>query len=254
MNNPYLSVIIPSYNEKQNLKRGVLEDVVEYLKKQEYTWEIVLSDDGSDDGTVEELYAFAKKHKNVRVLANAHKGKGPTVYAGMLGAEGDVRLFTDFDQATPIAEVEKLLPFVHNGYDVVIGSREVEGSKREREPFHRHMMGKGFNLFVQIFTVRGIHDTQCGFKLFTRKATEMLFPMLWIYRPNKERTDAFTGAFDVELLYLAKKVGFRIAEVPVSWQYVKTKRVDPIKDSSRMLIDLMKIRAADIVGKYRQKT
>lgn len=246
----YLSVILPSYNEMANVKRGILEHVYEYLSKQKYGWELVLSDDGSTDGTVDALRAFSKKHNNVTLLLNEHEGKGPTVYVGMSKAMGEIRLFSDFDQATPIEEIEKLLPFVRKGYDVVIGSREVEGSRREKEPFHRHLMGKGWNLFVQVFAIRGIHDTQCGFKLFTKTATEMLFPMLSIYKPGQKRDDAFTGAFDVELLYLAKKKNLMIAEVPVLWKHVKTNRVSPVKDSIRMLIDLLKIRLSDIRGKY----
>lgn len=246
----WLSVVIPSYNEMTNVRRGVLEEILAYLKKQTYGWELVLTDDGSSDGTLLYLQDFAKKHARIRVLANAHQGKGPTVYAGMTQAVGDVRLFTDFDQATPIQELEKLLPFIEKEYDIVIGSREVQGAKREREPLHRHIMGKGFNFFVKFFTVRGIQDTQCGFKLFTKRATEKLFPLLHIYKPGSVRGDAFTGAFDVELLYIAKKYGMKIAEVPVFWKYAKTNRVSPLKDSLRMLVDLMRIRTADMLGKY----
>jgi glycosyltransferase involved in cell wall biosynthesis len=245
-----LSVIIPSYNEQANIARGVLDELISYLDEQSYQWELIFSDDGSTDGTLEHLEDFARAHEHVRVLANAHQGKGPTVYAGMMSAVGDIRLFSDFDQATPIQELEKLLPFVDKGYDVVIGSREVQGARREREPFHRHIMGKAFNLFVKALTIQGIQDTQCGFKLFTRSATEKLFPRMHIYRPGVVRRDAFTGAFDVEILYLAKKFQMCIAEVPVSWKYRKTVRVSPIKDSARMFLDLLRIRTADLLGKY----
>lgn len=203
-NVPFLSVVIPSYNEQSNLKKGVLEHVYEYLTSRTYTWEMVLTDDGSTDGTTEALKAFAKGKKQVTVIENDHRGKGPTVYAGMMAATGENRLFTDLDQATPIEEVEKLIPFVEKKYDVVIGSREVEGSRREREPFYRHIMGKGFNMLVTLIAIRGIHDTQCGFKLFTKDAVQELFPHLSIYKLDGKRTDAFTGAFDVELLYIAR--------------------------------------------------
>lgn len=250
---PYLSVVLPSYNEMQNVKKDVLEHVHTYLKKQKYAWELILTDDGSMDGTAEALRRFAASHSNVSVLLNKHRGKGPTVYAGMFAASGDNRLFADFDQATPIEEVEKLLPFINEGYDVVIGSRGIEGAKREKEPFYRHMMGKGWNMFVQLLAIRGIQDTQCGFKLFTASATERLFPLLSVYKPGETRRDAFTGAFDVELLYLARKKHMKIAEVPVFWKYVKTVRVDPIKDSIRMFIDLVRIRLADVRGKYSER-
>ncbi len=249
MNNPFLSVVIPSYNEKNNLKRPVLNEVISYLKQQDYNWEVILSDDGSTDGTLEELTKFASQFDNVQVLANSHMGKGPTVSSGMLKASGEWRLFTDFDQSTPLKEVEKLLAHVTDN-DIIIGSREVPGALRDKEPFYRHLMGRGFNLLVQTLAVPGIYDTQCGFKLFSAHATTTLFNQLFIYAGNKIRTDAFTGAFDVELLYLAKKNNFKIKEVPILWKHYFTDRVNPIKDSIRMLKDIIKIRIADLQGKY----
>ncbi len=247
----YLSVILPSYNEAKNISKGVLENVIAYLQNAPFEWELILADDGSTDGTTQKLQDFAAKQKNVRVLALPHKGKGPTVIEALQQANGEVRLFSDFDQATPLAEVEKLLPFVTKGYDVVIGSREVHGSERKREPFHRHLMGKGFNFFVNLIAISGIHDTQCGFKLFTKKAVNALTDKVVVYAGKGKMTGAFTGAFDVELLYLAKKYRFRIAEVPIIWTYAKTDRVDPIKDSLRMLKDIMRIRIADLLGRYK---
>lgn len=250
MREPFLSVVIPSYNEMKNVERGVLEKVLAYLEKQDYTWEIVLTDDGSTDQTISELHKFAKKHKNIRVLENIHRGKGPTVASGMLAAQGEYRLFTDFDQSTPIEDLERFMPFIRDGYDIVIGSRAVQGAKRQKESLHRHIMGKGFNFLVQIIAVPGIHDTQCGFKLFSAKATEELFPKLVVYQA-KARTDAFTGAFDVELLLLARRAGYEIAEVPVAWVAHETERVSPVKDSLRMLIDILKIRWTDITQNYK---
>jgi dolichyl-phosphate beta-glucosyltransferase len=247
---PKLSVIIPSYNEQKNIARSVLDQVVAYLKKQPYSWEVILSDDGSTDGTAEQLEAFAKKHDHVKVLKNIHAGKGPTVQSGMLAAQGEWRLFTDFDQSTPLSEVEKLWFYAEQHYPVIIGSREITGARRDKEPFHRHLMGRGFNLLVQGLAIPGILDTQCGFKLFSAEATEKLFKNLHVYGRQKERTDAFTGAFDVEALFLASKYGFAIKEVPINWHHNETDRVSPIKDSLRMLIDIIKIRLADLQGKY----
>lgn len=246
----HLSVIIPSYNEKANLDRNVLSQVIEYLKKQDYSWEVILSDDGSTDGTTEALAEFATKHKQVRLLKNIHAGKGPTVQSGMLAATGKWRLFTDFDQSTPLSELEKLWPFTEQGYDIVIGSREIKGAIRDKEPLHRHLMGKGFNLLVQSLAVPGIYDTQCGFKLFTAQATEDIFGKLFVYGRQKERHDAFTGAFDVEALFLANKMSYKVKEVPIFWQHNETDRVNPIKDSVRMLIDIIKVRIADAQGSY----
>lgn len=247
---PFLSVIIPSYNERSNLERGVLDQVIDYLEQQKYSWEVILTDDGSSDGTVPELKAFAKKHQHVRVVENSHKGKGPTVSSGMLAAHGQYRLYTDFDQSTPLSEVEKFFAFIEDGYDIIIGSRALAGAKREKEPLHRHLMGKGFNLLVQMIAVSGIHDTQCGFKMFSAEATEALFPNLKIYKGTVRR-DAFTGAFDVELLFLGRRSGYRIAEVPVLWSHNETDRVSPIKDSVRMLRDILRIRWAGLRGVYR---
>lgn len=247
---PFLSVVIPSYNERANLERGVLEQVTGYLEKQKYTWEIILTDDGSTDGTVKALEEFARTHKNTHVVKNAHKGKGPTVSSGMLAATGQYRLYTDFDQSTPLREIEKFFAFIDDGYDIIIGSRALVGAKREKEPLHRHLMGKGFNMLVQLIAVSGIHDTQCGFKMFSAEATETLFPNLKIYKGTVRR-DAFTGAFDVELLFLGRRRGYRIAEVPVLWSHNETDRVNPLKDSVRMLRDIVRIRWAGIRGVYR---
>lgn len=252
MSNVYLTVILPSYNEMRNIRAGVLGKVYEYLKVQDYTWELILSDDGSTDGTTEALLDFAKGKKGVSVLQNKHGGKGPTVLNALSEANGDYSLFTDFDQATPLSEVEKLLDQVKRGFEIVIGSREIEGAQRQKEPIHRHIMGKGFNFFVQLLTIRGIKDTQCGFKLFSKKSLKLLLPKVVVYG-GRAQEGAYTGAFDVELLFIARKYKISIAEVPVNWKYVKTQRVDPIKDSVRMLFDLFRIRLADIQGKYSGK-
>lgn len=250
-NKPYLSVVIPSYNEMENIKNNVLENVTDYLKKQEYTWEVILTDDGSEDGTLKKLHQFAKKHPQVKVLENIHAGKGPTVKAGMLAAKGQWRLFTDFDQSTPLSEIEKLWLGAKRGFDVIIGSREMVGSVRDKEPWYRHLMGRGFNILVQILAIPGILDTQCGFKLFSASATELLFNKLHVYGQQEQRGDAFTGAFDVELLFLAKKHNLKISEVPIEWHHHETDRVDPIKDSLRMLKDIVWIRIADFKGNYK---
>lgn len=248
MEKPFLSVIIPSYNEQSNLKKKLLDATHDYLTKQAYSFELIVADDGSTDGTTQALQAFAKSHAHTKFLELKHAGKGPTVKRAMLQATGRYRLYTDFDQSTPIEELQKMLPFFERGYDMAIGSREVQGAAREREPFYRHAMGKGFNFMVKLLTVRGIHDTQCGFKIMTDDLVRDIFPKVSI--TVKPESDAFTGAFDVELLYLAKKAGYRIAEVPVQWKHVQTQRVSPIKDSLRMLFQLMRIKTAVILGRY----
>lgn len=248
-----LSVVIPSYNEMSNFGRGVLEHVYSFLSELPYSWELILSDDGSKDGTQEKLDEFAKDRPHAKVLKNVHAGKGPTVAAGMLAASGKYRLFTDFDQSTPIEEVKRAVDHAQQGFDIVIGSREGEGSKRNKEPIHRHIMGRVFNLMVQILALRGIQDSQCGFKLFTGSATERLFTALFVYGETQERHDAFTGAFDVEILFLARKWGMKVYEMPVKWEHVESDRVNPIKDSVRMLRDILRIRYAWLTGKYAVK-
>lgn len=246
---PRLSVVIPAYNESDNLKDGVLDAVDGYLGAQKYQWEAIVVDDGSTDNTVAKLTGWIKTKSHWHLVKNPHRGKAQTVKAGVMAAGGSLILFTDFDQATPISEIEKLLPFINKGYSLVIGSREVKGSERKGEPWHRHIMGKMFNIIVQLFTVRGIHDTQCGFKLFTKECAKDLFNNLVVYGDRAEE-NAFTGAFDVELLYLAQKRNYKIAEVPVLWTHVKTTRVNPVRDSLRMFLDVLRIRLADISGKY----
>ncbi len=245
----YLSVILPSYNESKNIARGVLTEVYQFLLDYERSWELVLSDDGSSDDTPKKLQEFAKQDSRIKVILNPHRGKGPTVKAGMLKAEGSWRLFTDFDQSTPLREIRKLLKHT-SSHEVIIGSREIVGAKREKEPFYRHLMGRGFNLVVQLLAVQGTQDTQCGFKLFSATASEKLFGNLHIYSGKSERQDAFTGAFDVELLYLAKKYHFSVKEVPILWKHFATDRVNPLRDSFLMFADILRIKLADLRGKY----
>lgn len=246
---PYLSVVIPAYNEEDNFKRGALEKVEKYLKSQDYTWEVIVVDDGSTDETPQLVEEFTRKHKGFHLIKNPHYGKAHTVTTGVMAAQGKYILFTDFDQATPISEIEKMWPLIEKGVKVVIGSREGHGARRIGEPLYRHIMGRGFNFLVQLFAVRGIEDTQCGFKLFTNEAAKKLFSKLRVYKEQKVK-DAFTGAWDVEVLLLAKKFGYKIAQTPVEWRHIKTSRVNPVKDSLRMLRDILLIRWNDLRGEY----
>lgn len=246
---PRLSVVIPAYNEEPNFKKGLIDEAPRYLSKQSYDYEILIVDDGSDDETADLAQKFAKKYKNVRVIKNPHQGKAETVKTGVIEAKGEYILFTDFDQATPLSEVEKLLPLFPE-YDIAIGSRQLPGAKREKEPFHRHLMGLVFNLIVQIIAVRGIWDTQAGFKCFKAGVAKELFGKLKVYGKGKQVKGALVTAFDVELLFIAKKMGYKIKEVPIIWHHVATSRVNPIKDSLRMLRDVIKIRFNDLRGIY----
>jgi glycosyltransferase involved in cell wall biosynthesis len=245
-----LSLIIPAFNELKNFRAGRLQQVEDYLQKKKLDWQVIVVDDVSTDGSPDKIQAWIKNKKNWHLIRNPHQGKAAAVAAGVSQAQAPYVLFTDFDQATPLAEVEKLLPFVKKGYKIVIGSREVKGSLRQKEPWYRHLMGKVFNLVVKVVAVSGIHDTQCGFKLFATPTARRLFSALKVYRPKPEK-HAFTGAFDVELLYIANKWGIKIAEVPITWFHQSTTRVNPIRDSIRMFFHVLKIRLTDIFGGYR---
>lgn len=247
---PFLSIIIPSFNESENIAKGVLNEVDKYLSNKKYDWEIIAVDDGSSDKTPQLLEMFIKPRPKWRLIKNEHKGKAFAVKTGVEIAAGQYVLFTDFDQATPLSEIEKLMPFMKKNYQIAIGSREVKGSERLNEPRYRHLMGKAFNFAVQTIAIGGIHDTQCGFKLFTSQAAKDLFNSLVVYGNGIEK-QAFTGAFDVELLYIAQKRRYKIAEVPVSWKYVKTIRVNPVRDSVRMFLDVLRIRITDLSGGYQ---
>src|SRR3989338_6952445 len=248
--NIFLSVVIPAYNEEPNFKKGLIDEVPKYLNQRSFTSEVLIVDDGSDDNTAALTSKFIIKNKNFRLIRNPHQGKAETVKTGVLAAEGKLVLFTDFDQATPISEVEKLLSFFPD-YDIVIGSRQLPGAKREKEPFYRHLMGLVFNLIVQFIAIRGIWDTQAGFKCFKGSVAKELFKKLRVYGKGKKVQGALVTAFDVELLFIAKKYGYKIKEVPIAWHHVATSRVNPIKDSLRMLRDVIKIRLNDLRGIYK---
>lgn len=245
----FLSVVIPAYNELTNFHEGALEKVLGYLKRQKYLWEVLVVDDGSIDGSVGLIKDFCEKHRGFRFIGNPHMGKAGTVITGVMAASGKYILFSDFDQATPLSDFEKLEPYLKKGFEVVIGSREVAGAKREKEPFYRHLMGRGFNFGVRLLAVRGIADTQCGFKAFHGDVAKKLFSRLKVYKPKQIKA-AYTGAFDVEVLFLARKFGYRIAEVPIQWHHVRTNRVDPLRDSVLMALDVIKIRLFYLLGAY----
>ena len=247
---PHLSVVIPAYNEEPNFKKGTLDQVLKYLSKQQYSWEVLIVDDGSDDSTAGLCADFARKHNNFRIVRNPHQGKAETVKAGVHQARGEYVLFTDFDQSTPITELDKLLSYFPD-YDIVIGSRQLHGAKREKEPFYRHLMGLVFNLLVQAIAVRGIWDTQAGFKCFKKDVAKILFEKLKVYGKGKKVKGALVTAFDVELLFIAKKHNYKIKEVPIIWHHEATTRVSPIKDSLRMLRDVLRIRLNDLRGVYK---
>lgn len=246
----YLSVVIPCFDEMANLQKGVLEKVSLYLHRQKYPFEVIIVDDGSRDGSVEFIENFIKREKNFRLIKNSHTGKAGAVTSGILAGRGEIRLFTDMDQATPIEEVEKILPHFEKGFDVVIGSRS---TKRQGAPLIRLFVSRA-NIILRkmLVGIREISDTQCGFKAFKQDAAESLFSKINDLHGgfNTISGSSVTSGFDVELLYMAEKMGYKIKEVPVKWLYVETRRVNPINDSIDGVMELLKIRYNQLKGRY----
>lgn len=249
MREPYLSIVIPAYNEETNIRLGALEKVARYLDTVRYSWELILVNDGSTDATKLLLEEFVRQNRGFRLKNNPHQGKAYTVTGGMLEAKGDIVLFSDLDQATPLKETEKLLPWFSKDFDVVIGSRS---SRREGAPLLRLIMSRGFMILRSlILGLHGIDDTQCGFKAFRRDALRNILGQLKLYgRMQTVNGSTVSAGFDIELLFLAKKNGYKIKEVPVEWHFVETRRVNPIRDSIQGLRDIFMIRINAWRGLY----
>lgn len=249
MKDTYLTVVIPAYNEETNIRLGVLDKVARFLEHQNYSWEVIVVNDGSTDKTKELLDEFVRGNSGFRVIDSPHQGKAATVIAGMLAAKGAICLFTDLDQATPISSTENVLPWFDRGFDIVIGSRQ---GRREGAPLLRLVMARGFMILRGlILGLRGISDTQCGFKAFRRYVAVDIFSRLKLYSERGQATGAMvTAGFDIEVLFIAKRLGYKIKEVPVEWHYVETRRVNPLKDSWEGFLDIVKIRLNALQGKY----
>ncbi len=249
---PFLSIVVPAYNEERRLPQ-TLDRIDAYLARQSYTSEMIVVDDGSCDRTAEVVESFQTAHPRVRLIRNDHRGKGYAVRTGMLQARGHIVLFSDADLSTPIEETEALLPWFERGYDIVIGSREGTGARRIREPFYRHLMGRVFNFVVRLLTVRDIQDTQCGFKAFRDDVAREVFTCMRLYGENAKRiTDSMVTGFDVEVLFIGQKFGYRIKEVPVEWLYSNETKVNPLRDSWRNFRDVVLVRWNDVQGKYKR--
>jgi len=247
---PYLSVIIPCYNELENLRRGVLDEAYSFLKTLPFKWELIISDDGSTDGGGELISSFALGKERVRVLENEHGGKPAAIFAGVKAVEGEFLLFTDMDQSTPLAELLKLFPYFGE-YEVIIGSR----SERKNFPLYRKIGSRVFRLIRKSILLREINDTQCGFKAMKTGLAREIFPELEYFQKNIRVTGWRVTSFDVELLHIARLRGVKIKEVLVEWEdrdSSTNKKKSYFRESREMLREVLKVKWNDLRGKYRK--
>ena len=227
MTDIHLSIVIPTYNESHGIKQ-TLDAIYEYLGDQNYSYEVILCDDGSDDLTNEIAKESFGKKSNFQILSLSHKGKGSAVKTGMVTARGQYRFMCDADLAMPLDQIERFLKEITNGCDIAIGSRELSDSKRFGEPMLRYFAGRVFNLFVKFVAIRKYQDTQCGFKCFSSEAADKIFPLV--------RTNGW--AFDVEVLLLADRYGFSVSQVPIDWRHGKKSKVDLRSAALQMIRDI----------------
>lgn len=239
---PLLSIIIPAHNEEKRLPIA-FEQIDAFLQTQPYLAEVVVVENGSHDRTAEVTRAFAETHPYIRLLEVETRGKGLAVKAGMLAAEGDYRFICDADLSMPIEEIVKFLPPQANGYDINIATREGKGARRIDEPEYRHIMGRVNNMIIKVFALPDFEDTQCGFKMFNREAAEDLFTV-----------QQMNGiGFDVEILFIAKRRGYKIREVGITWKFDADSRMRLVQDSLKMLHEIWQIRRNWTKGMYARQ-
>jgi dolichyl-phosphate beta-glucosyltransferase len=236
-----ISLIIPVYNEEKRIKL-TLSKCISYFKNKKIDYEIIIVDDGSTDKTRLIIKDYLSENKNIKLTKQRkNKGKGYSVKEGMLLANGDYLLFSDADLSTPIEEIEKFIKVMKKGYDIVIASRNMKDSIIPiKQPFFRKFLGQVFPLIVNLLILPGYKDTQCGFKLFKKEVAIKIF--------SKQKINDF--GFDVEILFIAKKYGYKIKEIPVIWSNSLVSKVSPLLDSIRMFLDILKIRLNDIKNTY----
>ena len=239
---PFLSIILPAHNEERRLPR-TLEEVKGFVEAQSYPVEVVLVENGSQDRTLELAQQFATHAPFLKVIHEERPGKGLAVRTGILAAKGEYRIFCDVDFSMPVTEINRFVPPAQPDCQVAIGSREAPGAVRYNEPYYRHLSGRIFNTLVRWLALPGLQDSQCGFKCFRGDIADEIFPL-----------QTNTGwAFDVEVLFVARQRGYRIVEVPVPWYFNPESKVRMLRDSWRMVRDLILIRINSLQGKYRRR-
>lgn len=238
---PTYSIVIPAYNERARIG-ATLEKVLSFVHARGWDAEVIVVNDGSRDNTAEIVQSFAAKDATLRLVENpGNHGKGYSVRNGMLHARGRIVLFSDADLSSPIEESVKLFAALEAGADIAIGSRWLRAElQTQRQPLHRQLFGRIFNLLLRITLGLQFADTQCGFKAFKRAASQAIFPWQKIER----------WGFDPEILFLARKFGFKVAEIPVAWGHSGGARINPFIDGARMFQEMLRIRWYDLTGKY----
>jgi len=242
---PTHSIVIPAYNESARLG-ATLEKVLAFVHSQRWDAEVIVVNDGSRDNTVEIVRAFAAKDASLRLIENpGNRGKGHSVRNGMLNAHGQIVIFSDADLSSPIEEAAKLVRALEEGADIAIGSRWLRAeTQTQRQPLYRQLFGRVFNLLLRLTLGLPFKDTQCGFKAFKQPAAQAIFPLQRIER----------WGFDPEILFLARKFGFKVQEVPVLWGHSGGTRIHPLTDGSRMFLEMLHVRWNDLRGKYRDSS
>lgn len=239
MTNPFLSIIIPAFNEENRLP-ATLKKVADFLASQPYSVEVIVVENGSQDRTLEIARDFAEEHANFIVLCEGVRGKGSAIKRGMLEARGEFRFMCDADLSMPIEEIFRFLPPTLEHFDIAIGSREAPGAVRYDEPLHRHWGGRLINLVIRALALPGMHDTQCGFKCFRGTYVEALF--------SQQTINGWS--FDIEILFIARKMDLRIVEIPIPWYYNQDSKVNPGLDALKMTADILKLRWNAMRGNY----
>jgi len=236
---PQLSIVIPAHNEETRLPR-TLEQIFSFTQQQEYESEVLVVENGSRDHTYEVAQQYARRHANLRVLQEAGRGKGLAVQRGMLAARGRYRFMCDADLSMPADEIAKFLPPALDDFDIAIASREAPGAVRYDEPLYRHLGGRGINLIIRFLILPGLQDTQCGFKCFRDEVAQDVF-----------QHQTLSGwSFDIEVLFIARRRGYRIREVPIDWYYRSESKVNAVRDALRMIADIFRIHSNARRGIY----
>ncbi|HET8562881.1 MAG TPA: dolichyl-phosphate beta-glucosyltransferase [Candidatus Binatia bacterium] len=235
---PYLSIIIPAHNEENRLP-DTLEQIFRFLQERPFTSEVIVVENGSSDRTYEVAQQFARQHKNLLVI-QSERGKGAAVRRGMLASQGEYRFMCDADLSMPVEEIIKFIPPALDDFDIAIASREAQGAVRYNEPSYRHIGGRGINFIIQALILPGLNDTQCGFKLFRAEVAEDLF----------SRQTLHGWSFDIELLYIARRHGYRIKEIPIHWYHFSDSKVNAFRDAVHMIQDIFRIHANAQRGLY----